>query len=629
MADRIGQQLGNYQLQRVIGTGGFAEVYLAEHKYLRTKAAIKILHAQLANDDQEYFLAEARTVAHLIHPHIIRVLEFGIESATPFLVMDYAPNGTLRQLHPKGTRVPLATVVSYVRQLAEALDYAHSQQVIHRDIKPENMLVGSKNDVLLSDFGIAQVAQSSRYQNVRDMAGTIAYMAPEQISAHPRIASDQYSLGIVVYEWLTGERPFQGSFTEIAVKHNLVPPPSFYQKVPGLTVAVEEVVLTALAKEPQQRFATISAFAHALEQASLSMDENSAPTLYEPIVPIHTVVPVLTPPPVRIQNPVTPILFYDDETVMSEPNIALEFDEAAPRVAAEVEPTPMAATELALPAVPSVPVPSTIPAEKVTTTDPIRRKSPSRGRVFLVLALVLLVLVGSTGIYFTVFAHRASTGKTFIIVTKAPSVVSGSPTIVPTNEIVAQDTFQRGDQTFWGTSSDGQQWREEANSKSFFLIKNQTGQVVAPDMGAFNALLGPVRNNEDIVFTGSVNHFAQNVNTGAVVRWTDEGDWYKALIDGQHLAIIKHVHGVASTISSIPFAAQDGVSYSLHFRIVGTTLYANVWQSNQQEPKTWMLTGTDSTFATTQGYGGLRFSVVQGTVVTVTSFRAAKAHPAA
>jgi hypothetical protein len=242
---------------------------------------------------------------------------------------------------------------------------------------------------------------------------------------------------------------------------------------------------------------------------------------------------------------------------------------------------------------------------------------------------VLLVLVGSTGIYFTVFAHRASTGKTFIIVTKAPSVVSGSPTIVPTNEIVAQDTFQRGDQTFWGTSSDGQQWREEANSKSFFLIKNQTGQVVAPDMGAFNALLGPVRNNEDIVFTGSVNHFAQNVNTGAVVRWTDEGDWYKALIDGQHLAIIKHVHGVASTISSIPFAAQDGVSYSLHFRIVGTTLYANVWQSNQQEPKTWMLTGTDSTFATTQGYGGLRFSVVQGTVVTVTSFRAAKAHPAA
>ena len=609
MADRIGQQLGNYQLQRIIGTGGFAEVYLAEHKYLRTKAAIKILHAQLADDDQEYFLAEARTVAHLIHPHIIRVLEFGIENATPFLVMDYAPNGTLRQLHPKGSRVPLATVVSYVKQLAEALDYAHSQQVIHRDIKPENMLVGSKNDILLSDFGIAQVAQSSRYQNVRDMAGTIAYMAPEQISAHPRTASDQYSLAIVVYEWLTGERPFQGSFTEIAVKHNLVPPPSFHEKVPGLTAAVEDVVLTALAKEPQQRFATVSAFAQALEQASLSVDKNNAPTQYELAVPQHPVVPVLSsPPPVRIQNPVTPILFHDDATLMSEPNRGIGFAKSAS----------LAATQMALPV---------MPAERVTTTDPIPRKSPSRSRTWLVLALVLLVLVGSTGIFFTIFAHRASTVST--IVTKAPAIVSKSPTIVPTNEIVAQDTFQRGDQTFWGTASDGQPWREEANSKPFFLIKNQTGQVDAPSNGAFNALLGPQRNNEDIVFSGSVNHFAQNVNIGAVVRWTDEGDWYKALIDGNHLAIIKHVHGVASTISSISFAAQDNVSYSLHFRIVGTMLYANVWQSDHQEPKTWMLTATDTTFATTQGYGGLRFSVQPGTVVSVTSFRAAKAHPAA
>ena len=610
MADRVGQQLGNYQLQRIIGTGGFAEVYLAEHKYLRTKAAIKILHAQLANDDQEYFLAEARTVAHLIHPHIIRVLEFGIESATPFLVMDYAPNGTLRQLHPKGSRVPLATVVSYVKQLAEALDYAHSQQVIHRDIKPENMLVGSKNDVLLSDFGIAQVAQSSRYQNVRDMAGTIAYMAPEQISAHPRTASDQYSLAIVVYEWLRGERPFQGSFTEIAVKHNLVPPPSFHERVPGLTAAVEEVVLTALAKEPQQRFATVSAFAQALEQASLSVSENSAPTQYELKVPQYSTVPVLnSPPPVRIQNPVTPILFHDDATVMSEPSRAIGF----------AEPASLVATQMALPV---------MPAERVTTTDPITRKRPSRSRIWFALALVLLVLIGSTGIFFTVFAHRASAGNASSIVTTASSIVSASPTLVPTNEIVAQDTFQRGDQTFWGTASDGQQWREEANSKPFFLIKNQTGQVDAPSNGAFNALLGPQRNNEDIVFSGSVNHFAQNVNIGAVMRWTDEGDWYKALIDGNHLALIKHVHGVATTISSVSFAAQDNASYSLHFRIVGTTLYANVWQSNQQESQTWMLTGQDSSFATVHGFGGLRFSVQSGTVVTITSFRAAKAQPA-
>ena len=110
MADRVGQKLGNYRLVRLIGKGGFAEVYLAEHQYLRTQAAIKLLHTQLADDDLTYFQAEARTVAHLVHPHIVRVLEFGVEDTTPFLVMDYAPNGTLRQLHPKGSRVPLSSV---------------------------------------------------------------------------------------------------------------------------------------------------------------------------------------------------------------------------------------------------------------------------------------------------------------------------------------------------------------------------------------------------------------------------------------------------------------------------------------------------------------------------------------
>ena len=215
----------------------------------------------------EQFRREARTIAHLIHPHIVRVLDFGVEGSTPFLVMDYAPNGTLRKLHPKGTRLSLTTVVTYVRQIAPALQYAHEHKLIHRDIKPENLLVGRANEVLLSDFGIALVGQSSRYQSTRDMAGTIAYMAPEQIEAHPRPASDQYALGIVVYEWLSGDRPFQGSFTEIAIKHSMVPPPSLREKVPDLPDAVEQVVMAALAKDPKERFASVQAFANALEQA--------------------------------------------------------------------------------------------------------------------------------------------------------------------------------------------------------------------------------------------------------------------------------------------------------------------------------------------------------------------------
>lgn len=196
MVDRVGQQLGNYQLIRSLGEGGFAEVYLGEHIHLGSQAAIKVLHSQLTSDDVDKFRTEARNLVRLIHPHIVRVLEFGIEDKTPFLVMDYAPNGTLRQRHPKGTILPITTIVSYVKQIADALQFAHDEKLIHRDIKPENMLLGRRNEILLSDFGIAIVAQSSRYQNAQDMAGTIAYMAPEQIQAHPRPASDQYSLAL-------------------------------------------------------------------------------------------------------------------------------------------------------------------------------------------------------------------------------------------------------------------------------------------------------------------------------------------------------------------------------------------------------------------------------------------------
>src|SRR5713226_8495732 len=176
MADRVGQQLGNYRLIRMLGEGAFAEVYLGEHIYLSTQAAIKVLHTQLTSDDTEKFRTEARIIAHLVHPHIVRVLEFGVEDKMPFLVMDYAPYGTLRQRHPKGRRVPLENVVSYVTQITAALQYAHQKKIIHRDIKPDNMLLGTNEQVLLSDFGIALIAQSSHYESMQGIAGTIAYM---------------------------------------------------------------------------------------------------------------------------------------------------------------------------------------------------------------------------------------------------------------------------------------------------------------------------------------------------------------------------------------------------------------------------------------------------------------------
>src|SRR6266566_4344524 len=271
MADRSGQQLGNYRLIRLVGKGGFAEVYLGEHIYLGTPVAVKVLHTQLESEDMTGFLNEARTIARLIHPHIVRVTDFGLDGEIPFLVMDYAPHGTLRQRHSRGTKLPLATIVPYVKQVAEALQHAHDEKLIHRDIKPENMLLGRKNEVLLSDFGIATIAHRTATQNTQMIIGTAMYMAPELFRGKPYSSSDQYSLGVVVYEWLCGEPPFSnGDFIQLGYQHTFVPPQPLSEKLPTLPRDVEQVVMTALAKEPKQRFGSVQAFANALQQASQS-----------------------------------------------------------------------------------------------------------------------------------------------------------------------------------------------------------------------------------------------------------------------------------------------------------------------------------------------------------------------
>ena len=285
MVSRIGQQLGSYRILQLLGQGGFAEVYLGEHVYLKTQAAVKVLQTRLSgSEDLESFLTEARTIAHLSHPNIVRVMDFGVDNETPFLVMDYAPNGTLRQKHPKGSRLPLPTVVTYIKQIADALQYAHDEKLIHRDIKPENMLLDRRNTILLSDFGIALVAQSSRYQSTQDVIGTVAYMSPEQIQGKPRPASDQYSLAIVVYEWLSGDRPFHGSFTELCTQHMFASPPPLHEKLASISPDVEQVVTIALSKEPKQRFGNVQAFANALEHASQKPEKASKPVPTPPVI---------------------------------------------------------------------------------------------------------------------------------------------------------------------------------------------------------------------------------------------------------------------------------------------------------------------------------------------------------
>lgn len=265
----LDQCIGNYRLQRVLSRSHTAQIYLAEHVLFHTEAVVKLLNEHNTGDDVKKFLAQAELLTQLRHPHIVQVFDFGMLGETAFLIMNYAANGTLRQQYPKGTRLPIARILHYAQQIADALQYVHLHQLIHRDIKPHNMLLGTNDAVMLTDFNIAVVAQDfpSHASAFRDFEGTVPYAAPEQLQGKPHKNSDIYALGVVIYEWLCGEWPFKGSFDDIVQQHLFVPPPFFSEKQIEVPSAFEQVVRKALAKEPEQRFPAIKDFVDALEQA--------------------------------------------------------------------------------------------------------------------------------------------------------------------------------------------------------------------------------------------------------------------------------------------------------------------------------------------------------------------------
>jgi hypothetical protein len=269
MADRIGQQLGHYRLIRFIGKGHVAEVYLGEHVRMLTQAAVKVFQAQLAGEGEERFQEDVRLHSMLTHPHIMRIAEAGVHEGTPFLVMDYAPNGSLHEHFPRGMPQAPGTILPYLWQVADALHFAHGQRLMHGDVKPENALLDANNEVLLSDFAIPAVFQNAgvRAASGSGIAGSATYMAPEQIQGRARPASDQYSLAVMVYEWLSGTPPFLGSAKEVMAQHLSTEPPPLRERVQMISPAIEAVIMGALSKDPADRFATVESFARAFEEA--------------------------------------------------------------------------------------------------------------------------------------------------------------------------------------------------------------------------------------------------------------------------------------------------------------------------------------------------------------------------
>jgi ABC-type transport system substrate-binding protein/serine/threonine protein kinase len=387
VTDRVGQQFGNYRLVSLLGQGGYAEVYLGQHVRFDQQAAIKVLHAHLRGQEAEHFQREAETIAKLAHPSIIRVLDFDVQEAVPFLVIDYAPNGTLRQRYPRGSLVPLPIILSSIKQVAAGLQYAHAKKYIHRDVKPENMLIGHHQEVLLSDFGIATIAHStsSLSTSAEGTSGTLAYMAPEQIEGHPRPASDQYALGVVVYEWLCGERPFEGSVSELIAQQLSMPPLPLRERMPAIPLEVEQVVLRALAKDPKSRFASVNDFSQALEQAS---QRALTPTAQQAFEPSALSLPAATSYETVAVEPGHPMLPMESTPSADLPKGALE---------PTVLPGPSAPADLTTPPSQAVTIPAVLPSP-LQPTLPIRQRIRHLPTIRTALLIGLVVVVIAAGV---------------------------------------------------------------------------------------------------------------------------------------------------------------------------------------------------------------------------------------
>jgi serine/threonine protein kinase len=273
------RRISSYTLLEPIGRGGMAAVYRARQETLDRIVAVKILSDNLATSDEfmQRFVREARTAANMRHPNVITVHDFGQdERGVPYLVLEYVDGLTLADLMDAGLedqRIP-----DLLDQIAAGLDYAHGRGVIHRDVKPGNVLLAEDGRVVLADFGLAWLMEAAVHLTMSGgVIGTPEYMSPEQASGlRVDARTDVYALGVVLYEMLTGDRPFSGdSPIAILLKHVQAPVPSVARLRPDLPAGVDRVVQQALAKNPEHRFQTAGALARAFREALTSARSTS------------------------------------------------------------------------------------------------------------------------------------------------------------------------------------------------------------------------------------------------------------------------------------------------------------------------------------------------------------------
>ena len=279
-----GKTLGTYTLQHLLGRGGMGAVYVAQQSRPRRTVAVKVLLPELFQNPTGFseflvrFRREADAIAALDHINIMPIYEYGEQDRLAYLVMPYVTGGTLRDVVAKRGKLPLSEATTIVEQVAAALDYAHQHGIIHRDLKPGNILFHADGRLLLTDFGIAKVLGEPATANVAAMQtltaagmiiGTPEYLSPEQAAGLPiDNRSDVYALGIVLFQLLSGRVPFTGTTpVAVAIKQAMQEPPSLSQLNPAIPPSVEQAILKALAKKPEQRYATAGDLARAVRAA--------------------------------------------------------------------------------------------------------------------------------------------------------------------------------------------------------------------------------------------------------------------------------------------------------------------------------------------------------------------------
>lgn len=385
-------QHGRYRLLRLIGQGAMGRVYLGEDTRIDRQVAIKVISTEAdpypdddaTKDAVRLFHREAQTIAKLNHPHILPLFDFdeaSSDGSTPtYMVMPFCPEGSFKDwLKQRGDRGLLAPrdVVQLVRQAADALQYAHDRGIIHRDVKPANFLIRSNRDnpncpdLLLADFGVAKITAAAT-RSSQSVRGTPVYMSPEQWSGAPVPATDQYALAIMAYELLTGQSPFQGNTNQMMYQHLMAPPPPPTSINPTLPLSVNAVILRALAKDPAERYPTITEFARALQQA-LFPDAATQRTLYP-------------------STPITSSTLPISQSTARTPDFSI---------------APMSVSAL---------------NSNLTQTIPGKPTSFFRARTFAIMGLVLLLILAGSGLLVGLL-HQNGSGKT-----NPPTATSSSRT---------------------------------------------------------------------------------------------------------------------------------------------------------------------------------------------------------